>query len=289
MIFIFPFQAGLCSEETCGTLLQASLSNLELPSSPAPDNLLLVLESEAAFVFCRDMTQQDAAKYCQVNYPYKASSFLVVDITEKAIDVSAHCVSPTTGHITFVHRPVRNHCMVNREFRKFFETLVNDPGLSKYLNMANSQTNAKNNADLDSLLEKLKRLFDSQEGRVVVVRLPHSFMSTYDDVLESGLQQYSPDVKLCGQCLRVSYSQMQKLYQPFVDGLLSYVSTVLTEAEAKIEALYVVGDFVGCYIYTAINNRFGNAYRCIVPAEPHLAVVRGAAIYQQNSELQHHN
>lgn len=291
-------QAGLCSEGTDGNLQQALLATQKQPPESAPDKLSLALEPESASIFCQNMTQQNAAAYCQAAHPYKASSFLVVDIGGGTVDISAHCISSAAGHIEVVHPPTGNDCggsRVNKEFRKFLEKLVSNPGFSKYLNTGSSQANAKNNADLNYLVndtfESQKQIYggrqDPHASGKLGIRLPFSFMLTYAADLQKGLRQYSPsEVQLSGQDLRVSYPQMQKFYKPIVDGLLSCMARTMSEVETKIEAVYLVGGFGGCrYIYTAIKDRFGPKYRYIVPAEPNFAVVRGAVLYHRNPEL----
>ncbi len=281
-----------------GNLQPASQVSQTQPSESSPDKLTLALEPESASIFCQNMSQRSAAPYCKAAQPYKASSFLVVDIGGGTVDISAHRISSSAGNTEVVHPPTGNDCggsRVNKEFKKFLGILVNDPSFSRYLSTGNSMTNAKHSADLNSLVndifEKQKLIFGSRTSSLgkLSVRLPFTFMTTYSANIQRGLQQYSrSEVQLSGTDLRISYTQMGKFMKPIADGLLSCMARTLSDVETKIEAIYLVGGFGGChYIYTAITERFGDNYRYIVPAEPNFAVVRGAVLYFRNPELVH--
>ncbi len=291
-------QAGLCSEVNCGNLQPASrVSSQPQPTESTPDKLTLALEPESASIFCQNMSQQSVAPYCKADYPFKSSSFLVVDIGGGTVDISAHRII-SSANTEVVHPPTGNDCggsRVNKEFKKFLGELVNDPRFSKYLNTGNSMTNAKHNADLNELVNDIfevqKIMFGSQESsvRTLKIRLPFTFMTVYAADIQRGLHQHCrSQVQMSGPDLRISYAQMEKFMKPVVDGLLSCMATTLHAVEPKVEAIYIVGGFGGCnYISTAIAERFGNIYRYIVPAEPDFAVVRGAVLYRRNPELVH--
>ncbi len=243
------------------------------------------------------MPQQSAAPYCKADYPFKSSSFLVVDIGGETIDISAHCIS-SSANTEVVHPPTGNDCggsRVNKEFKKFLGDLVNDPRFLRYLNTGNLMANAKHNTDLNELVDYIfeaqKMIFCRQEPslRTLSFKLPYTFLTVYAADIQRGLHQHCrSQVQMSGQYLRISYAQMEKFMKPVVDGLLSCMATTLHAVEPKVEAIYIVGGFGGCkYISTAIAERFGSKYRYIVPAEPDFAVVRGAVLYRRIPELVH--
>ncbi len=291
-------QAGLCSEVDCVNLQPVSrVRHQTQPVETEPDKLTLALEPESASIFCKNMSPQSAALQCRVHYPFKSSSFLVVDIGGGTVDISAHRIS-SSANTEVVHPPTGNDCggsRVNKEFKKFLGDLVNDPRFSRYLHTGNSMTNAQHKAHLNELIndtfEKQKVIFGGQTSslRTLNIRLPYTFMTVYAADIQRGLHQHCrSQVQMSGQNLRISYAQMEKFMKPIVDGLLSCMATTLRAVEPKVEAIYIVGGFGGCnYISTAIAERFGNVYRYIVPAEPDFAVVRGAVLYRRNPELVH--
>ena len=76
---------------------------------------------------------------------------------------------------------------------------------------------------------------------------------------------------------------MADFFQPVVEGMLECMSQTLTDVEAKVDTIYLVGGFVGSqYIYKVITGRFGDSYRYITPPEPDFAVIHGAVLFRQN-------
>ena len=267
------------------------------PRETSPDKLSLALEPESAAIFCQSMSQQLVAKYCEAVHPFTASCYLVVDIGGGTVDISAHRVSSTSGRaIEIVHPPTGNDCggsRVNKEFAKFLEELVSDRRFLKYTQTGSDMKNAKHMADLNMLIndtfEKQKTIFGSKEAASgkMAIRLPYTFIEHYKLEIQRGLRQYSEtEVKLVGQDLRITYSKMADFFKPIVDGLLHCMAQTLTDMEAQVETIYLVGGFGGCrYIHRAIEEKFGSRFKYVVPAEPNFAVVRGAVLFRRNPEM----
>ena len=265
-----------------------------------PDKLSLALEPECAAIYCQSMSsKQQVAAYCQAEMPYQSTCYLVVDIGGGTVDISAHKVSSTPDrHLQVVHPPTGNDCggsKVNKEFEKFLETLVDDNGFSKYLQSRDPVINANHSADLNELVNKTfeeqKVIFGSKGGvgLKVAIRLPFSFLDVYKDDIDKGIRQME-DVRLTrvGQDLRIEYSDMDDLFQPVVKRMLECISQTLREVDAKVDTIYLVGGFGGSkYIYKKIRQRFGDSYKCITPAEPGFAVIRGAVLFRQHPDIVH--
>ena len=278
------------------------LSFLRQPSAPIepePDKLSLALEPESAAIYCQNMSQEQIANYCDAVQPFTAASYLVVDVGGGTVDISALRVSSTSGgNIEAIHPPTGSDfggTRVNREFETFLENTVNDPGFSKYVSTHDPTMDAKHRADLHILIqdtfEKQKRFFGSKAraGAKVAVQLPYTFLQVYRDDLENGLRQYSEsEIKLQRQELRISSSIMEGFFQPIVDGMLQNLAQALQDVEVKIDTIYLVGGFGGCrYIFQAISEKFGDAYKYVTPAESDFAVVRGAVLFRQDPEVVH--
>ena len=297
-------QAGLCSQETCGKLREASALQPTLPNEKDPDKLSLALEPECAAIYCQSMSsKQQVAAYCQAEMPYQSTCYLVVDIGGGTVDISAHRLSPTPDrHVQVVHPPTGNDCggsRVNKKFEKLLESLVDDKGFSKYLQSRDPVTNAKHSADLNELVNKTfeeQKVIFGRKGGVgsnpnsrLTIRLPFSFFDMYKDDINNGIKRMKDTrLGLDDQDLRIEYSMMADLFQPVVEGMLECISQTLREMEAKVDTIYLVGGFGGSqYIYKRITERFGNSYKYITPIEPDFAVIRGAVLFRKNPDIVH--
>ena len=295
-------QAGLCSQETCGNLQEASVLWGTLPNEKDPDKLSLALEPQCAAIYCQSMSsKQQVAPHCQAEMPYKSTCYLVVDIGGGTVDISAHRLSPTPDrHVQAVHPPTGNDCggsKVNKNFENFLESLVDDKGFSKYLQSKNPVTNAKHSADLNELVNRIfedQKVIFGRRGGIgsrtdsrLTIRLPFSFFDMYKDDINNGIKRMiGSRLKLVDQDLRIEYSLMADFFQPVVEGMLECMSQTLREMEAKINTIYLVGGFGGSqYIYKRITERFGDTYRYVTPLEPDFAVIRGAVLFRQNPDI----
>jgi len=218
-VSLLPLQAGLCSQETCGTLQKASKLLSAIPIEREPDKLSLALEPESAAIYCQNMNQQLVAAYCTVQGPYQSKCYLIVDVGGGTIDISAHKVSSSADrHIQIIHPPTGNDCggsRVNKAFQDFLGELVSDKGFSRYLKTRDPVTNAKHAADLNNLINKIfedqKIIFGNKGGvgSKLGIRLPFTFLEVYKDDIDSGIRQMGDSrIKVVGQDLRLEYSKM---------------------------------------------------------------------------------
>ena len=301
-------QAGLCSQETCGKLQEASASTPEVVIEKHPDKLSLAFEPECAAIYCQNMSEQQVAEYSLAQKPYQSTCYLVVDIGGGTVDISAYRVSPTPDqHIQIMHPPTGNNCggsRVNKGFEEFLEDLVSDKGFLRYLKKNDLVTNATHSADFNELVNKnfedqkvmfgVKGGVGSKPNSKLGVRLPFTFFEVYKDDIDKGIRRME-DARFegKGQDLRIEYSKMAEFFEPVVKGIIECMSQTLTEVEAreveaKVDTIYLVGGFGGSqYIYKRITERFGDCYKYITPLQPDFAVIRGAVLFRLNPDIVH--
>ena len=294
----YYLQAGLCSQEACGNLRKASALLPAMPNEKNPHKLSLALEPECAAIYCQNVS--DTAAHCPAQRPYQSTCYLVVDIGGGTVDISAHKLSSIPDrHIQVVHPPTGNDCggsRVNKEFEQFLEKLVNDKGFARYLQNNDPVTNAKHSADLSELInetfEEQKIIFGNKGGvgaranSKLAIRLPHTFLEVYKDNIDDGIRQMDGQLEQVGQDLRIKYSMMADLFKSVVEGMVDCISETLTDAEAKVDTIYLVGGFGGSkYIYNVITQQFGDSYRYITPEEPDFAVIHGAVFFRKNPDI----
>jgi len=214
------------------------------------------------------------------------------------MNMSAYSVRSTPdGHVNVMYPPTRNDCLgVNKQFELFLEMLVSDKGFSRYLKMNDPATNSKHSAHLNDLVN---RIFEGEKVRFeckvgvstkhnskFVVRLPFTFVDVYQDYIDKSIRQMKDSrLKMVGQDLQIEYSKMADFFEPVVDRILENMSQMLRAVDAKVDIIYLVGEFARSnYIYQRISMHFRNNCKCIAP---HFAVVCGAVLFRQHTDVGH--
>lgn len=265
------------------------MSELPEPSKPS-----LAPEHECAAIYCQMSSKQQVAP---VKTPYQSTCYLVVDIGGGTVDISAHEVSSTPNQRSKVvlHPLTTNDwggSKVNREFQKLLGKLVSDERFSRYLEMKDRVTRAKNSAELNELVnekfEKQKVTFGNKGGvgSKTTICLPFTFLDIYKDDIDKGIRQMKDSrLRRAGESLRIEYSMMAEFFRPVVENIIRCISQALQCVEAmgkKVDTIYLVGGFGGSeYIRKKISEKFGNQYMYIIPPEPNSAVIRGAVLFYQ--------
>ena len=284
-------QAGLCSPKSCSPLRVASTTLPTQPLEKNPEKLSLVLEPESATVFCQTMSKKHLAPQCQATEPFTASRYLIVNVGGETVDISAHCIAGEADkYITVIHPTIGNDyggTRVNREFREFLESLVQDKSFKRFLDTYDSHRNDQNQAYFNELLnetfESQKEIFGSKRFHVdgmLSVYLPYMFLETYRSKLQEGLSTMGgSEARLVGSNLRISYNLMAKFFKPVRDGIIRCIEQTLDSVE-DIEKIYLVGYFGGSeYLFREIEAEFKSKNcQCVVPDEPAYAAVKGAVL-----------
>ena len=285
----------MCSTVSYGKLKDAMKGRyLHIPDEVSPDKLSLVLEPEAAAVYCRNMTLQQRALYCTATQPFSSKNYLVVDVGGGTVDIVAYRVNHS--HMEVIHQPAGDAwggTKINLEFKIFGEEIIGDRGFSKYVNTENEATNATHLSHLNELVyetfESQKTIFGDKEldndGKISV-QLPYTFFKKYELELISNVPTMQRDVRLSGSELRITYSKVKEFYNPVVIGINACISQVLKSGNVETDTIYLVGGFGGCrYIYEVIKSHFGDKYNYITPESPDFAVIKGAVLMRRSPDL----
>ena len=245
------------------------------------------------------MLERQVSSTPPLNTPFRASSYLIVDIGGGTVDISAHhVVRDPQPHIRVIHPPTGNDwggTRVNQEFGKFLENLVNDIGFYRFLSTSDEKKDAKNIVYLNELLnenfERQKKVFaDTDEeysSSMLLIELPTPFIREYIHDLNEGIAREGECmVQLVDQDLRISHELMKRFFKPAVDGIIAAIHDVLDEI-SQAQKMYRVGGFGGSsYIQRHIRSEFGNtSLNYVVPVEPAHAVVKGAVLFKKNPGL----
>ena len=291
-------QAGLCSREFCPALEAATGRIPEHVNENHSDKLSLALEPESAAIFCQNMLERQVSSFPPSDAPFRAASYIIVDIGGGTVDISAHhVIRDPQPHIKVIHPPTGNDwggTKVNQEFEKFLQNLVQDIGFSRFLHTPDESKNAKNKVYLNELLnesfERQKKVFadaDEESSDMWMIELPTPFIREYiHDINEGVAREGESAVQLVDQDLRISNNLMRQFFKPVVNGIVACIREVLVEV-SQVKKMYLVGGFGGSrYIQRCIRREFMSMdINYVVPVEPAHAVVKGAVLFKKNPGL----
>lgn len=292
-------QAGIASDDDeIMSLTPATKQGRHFTSIPCkpvaeftkPEALSLALEPEVAALYCINQAKE-------LGSPIAATScYMVLDIGGGTVDITAHKV--TNGCIEVVLPPKGNDWggkRINEEFRDFLAMLVNDSNFAKYLFTGQPDVTSKNKAELESIIynvfEEQKQFFGDRGvcDDEALINLPFSFMRTYGDDLERGVERLnSPDVCLSDNELLISYRKMEDFFSKANAEIMSCVSESVREVERKyqLESVFFVGGFGGCkYLHDKVKEVLRDDIRTFCPRDHKTAVVCGAVLFGQNPAI----
>ena len=283
----------MCSSPAMCTLMPCRCKKLERPLEDAPDSLTLALEPEAAGVWCRNRGE----------HHYKPQHFTVLDIGGGTVDITSYCIDQD-GHICVVDKASGNDwggTRVNEQFAEFMETIVNDPGFSKYVAVSEPQLQQQHKADLNKLIynefERQKIIFGEEKNMEIpaVVQIPNSFKTFYTlGKLEAAINsQYTGIVELEGNEFTIEPQKVKEFFQPSISQIFRDTLCSLERIKGggkKLEAVYLVGGFGGCnFIKKVLQDRlqakYGSELKVFVPIDHKMAVACGAIIFRRNPEI----
>ena len=273
------------------------------PQETNPDKLTLALEPEAAAIYCQTMDKDAIASCCPVDGPLQSDQYVVVDIGGGTVDITVHHHDQEKG-VKVVISPVGNDCggtMVNREFAKFLQKIVEDSGFACFIDSGvRSERMAVLNKLLYSEFEGQKVCFgDNASGlpteHEYAVKLPIQLTKLYGiEKIEAGVKALNDDrIHLEDDTLHITHSRFEHFFLPAIQGILECVNGVFEKLEKEVDTVYLVGGFGGCkYTYEKIASMMKAKFsqmpvRIIVPKDHKLAVAQGAVKYSLKPDIIH--
>ena len=257
-------------------------------------------EPDAAAAWCRELTPEKVQTNRDAKPPLTTDDFfLTVDIGGGTIDVTGHQIlkNGRMKRVNLPHGEIYGGTIVNEAFKVFLaKEIVDDVNFSSYLSGSDSK---ENRAELLGLVyvefEKTKKLFtaESKDAKYNVL-LPPSFVETYAAQLRS-LQKASISSGACAayvrrtQYLEISNEKMSSFFEPNIKKVHECINRakddIIQNHGDKLKIIYLVGGFGGChYIGLNIRATYGSdSTKVLIPANPELAVVRGACEYHEKN------
>lgn len=280
-----------------------------------PDHLVLVVEPEAAAIYCQRLNQSGGvATFCTSPSSFRVPErFMMVDIGGGTVDITVHDVvgGNTIETLGIPQGSSWGGTAVNREFAAFLAEIVNDKAKDDKKDRAFNRylTEKEGNAAyLSHLLyeefsvekETFGMMYDKNPDDEICIQLPFTFYNT--DEIKHGLQlleqqrkqqrqlQQNPVPLLDNNTLYFKPSSFENFFTPAMQHILDFITAAIAQ-NTEIKMIYLVGGFGGCkYVYDKISAGLDAKYgkdtiKVIVPENHKLAVVFGAAFYGRHPEF----
>ena len=312
--YVLTLKAGLLSNDKEICKLTPVPSLIHCPKEANPEKLSLALEPESAAMYCQALpVPKDKFAFYSQSPGSSTECYMVLDIGGGTVDITVH-TKDDSGNIKVKIPPTGNASggrKINDQFYDLLAELVTEKDQqhakrkgyfqpSKFCAFLEKEgKEGFHRAVLAKIVysdfEEQKQTFGNKkpgDGESVRVILHPKFLRTYEDTLIEAVKarasklSYSDDTST----LELKPSQMEDLFKPVVNGVISCAMTTLQNVSGNIDVIYVVGGFGGCrYTYEKLKEAI-HSYRkyqsipLVVPLHHTWAVSQGAVIYRSHPE-----
>ena len=308
-------KAGLLSNDKEICQLTPVQSLIRCPKEANPEKLSLALEPESAAMYCQALPEPDTFAHYSQSPESSTECYMVLDIGGGTVDITVH-TKDDRGNIKIKIPPTGNASggrKINDQFYDLLAELVVNkdrqhakkkgygpfhfPKFCAFLEKEGKE--GFHRAVLAKIVysdfEEQKQTFGNEkpgDGKSVRVMLHEKFLRMYEDTLieavsaQTSKMSFNEDTST----LELKPSQMEDIFKPVVDGVISCVKQTLQNVSENIDVIYVVGGFGGCrYTYEKLKEAIHSHSKyqsipLVVPLHHTWAVSRGAVIYRSHPE-----
>lgn len=219
---------------------------------------------------------------------------MVCDIGGGTVDITAirHC----EDNFEVIIPPMGNDSGgkgLNEEFSNFLGKIVQDPKFTKFLQVPGKEAGHKAILSdiVDRKFESEKLIFGDQEPNAegsICLLLDTEFVDFYRQAISEGIENCKdPRITFDGESiLEIQYTKVVDLFQPLMADVTKCVLDALHKVQEKIDLIYLVGGFGGCWFTFSTLKSELCSYNIpiVVPKDYKLAVSRGAVTFRRNPE-----
>jgi len=238
------------------------------------DRLLLVLEPEAAAIYCQEKDQSQLQA---------GQRFMVVDCGGGTVDITVHEVSPHGGldEVAEGTGGAYGSTYVDQEFREYLAKKLTAPALDRY-----QEEDPIGWLELMANWERKKCDFDPATTAITYFEIPNRLYKILSKDYPQVLKQLANEQDGDDEKVHLSKEAMQGIFAPILDGLVQKVKEQFTRLnERGCDIMYLVGGFsTSPVLRQRIQQEFNNRIKIVTPSEPGAAIVQGAASFGLNPE-----
>lgn len=250
------------------------------------DQLKVVLESEAASVYCQYMYLEEDKSKTRRDFQDKlipGFKYMVIDLGGGTADISVH-MRDYDGSVEQVIKPSgisSGGTQVDDAYWKFFCDLFGEDSMKKFKDYC-----TEDYLDFGRKFEVQKRSGKLTTSDNLYIRIPLSLAEILDDDKKGiaraiSLSKYrdiiSFDSKSCK--LKLPFSEFENLFKKTSDEIKSYLDKLWKDQKlADVDTVLLVGGFSECYIIKDMirNEMKSRKKHLVLPDESSLAVLKGA-------------
>ena len=249
-------------------------SGLITGSDDDQERLLLVLEPEAAAIYCLEKDQSSLKA---------GNRFMVVDCGGGTVDITVHDVLPDEKLAEAVVGTggAYGSTYIDKEFRDYLSTKLTAQALTRY-----EEEDPIGWLKLMGEWEKIKCDFDPSITKISHLPIPNRLykilLKDYSHVLKQLADEQEDD----DEKLHLSLETMQSSFNPILDGLVEKVKEQFARlGDSSCDILYLVGGFsTSPALRQRIEKEFGCLTKVVAPISPGAAILVGAASFGLNPE-----
>ncbi|XP_052779786.1 heat shock 70 kDa protein 12A-like [Mya arenaria] len=245
------------------------------------DMLSIVLEPEAASLFCRHLPVDPRSTLLESLRAGK--QYLVLDAGGETVDITVHEVTPS-GDVKELYKAsggAWGGTKVDDSFEEFLACLTDKTVVNKF-----KDYHLDDYQDLLRRFEVKKRNIDPDKDSKVFISMPLSFFTTVNELLNKDFKEvvdhssYSKLVSLSGNRLKMDPAVARNFFKDSIDSTIEHVKDVLQKRENRgVEEILMVGGFSESKMLNKAVKQAFPGLKMIVPNEAGLAVLKGAVVF----------
>ena len=249
----------------------AQKAGLIASSDDQAERLFLVLEPEAAAIFCQEEDK---------NALTPGNKIMIIDCGGGTVDITVHKVvkdggldevAPGTGGpfgSIYIDKSFQEYLTekLSAEMVKFFH----DEEPVGYLRMMEEWERTKCNFDPET------------SGNVIYFNIPTRFYNFISKRKANILEQLGDEQNGDDENIHLSRSTMENIFRPTLDGLVSTVENQFKElGDEEVDIIFLVGGFsTSPVLRQRIKKEFeGRVKKIVMPPRPGVAILKGAASF----------
>lgn len=247
-----------------------------------PEKLLIALEPEAASVFCKALPSDGfiAEEFCEETLEQKpGTQYMVVDCGGGTIDITVHEVVEE-GLLKELRAASGNDMggqAVDRRFISFLKEIFSEEIFNQF--------------EQEYPAEMLKLKYDialsksCDELVLISCPVPLQELARKKQSIESyfkGVQRAEWD----DGAILIKEQQLRSFFEDSLKAIAASIEEIMKNNELNIEYMLLVGGYAECPILRMfMKEKFDSKCRVLCPAEPQVAIIKGAIIYAKQPKV----
>uniref|UniRef100_A0A673IRA0 Heat shock 70 kDa protein 12A-like n=1 Tax=Sinocyclocheilus rhinocerous TaxID=307959 RepID=A0A673IRA0_9TELE len=253
-----------------------------LVTDSEPEKFLIALESEAAFVYCKQLPSEGfiaEETFQETLEQNPGTQFMVVDCGGETIDITVHEVMEE-GHLKKLHAASANDMggqAVDRKFTSFLKYIFSEEIFMEFEHEYPAEV-PKLQCDI--------ALIKSSDGDVLI-SCPFSFqaIARRKQSIESYFEGVHGAEWYDGRIL-IKEQQLRSCFTDSLWATADKIKQIMKNNELNIESMLLIGGYAESpMLRDFMTKHFSSRCRVLCPVEPQFAIIKGAVMYGKQPKV----